>query len=316
MFDSASKRSALSRASWVSSAITGLALLFSTLWVSGQKAVPEDFCISPEAQRLGELLNDLRKDYGKSQVKFSVSLSYVAAVHVKDLYNNHPDTSICNLSSWSDKGTWTACCHNAYVPQQECMWSKPKELTPYPFRGYELAAFFEQGLNADSAMALWSGNKESLDMILTEGDFKSKNWQAVGVAIYKEYVSVWFGQRADNLGVPGVCTGGTQPIATSGDTTGNSRKVNFYLIIASFTDIRDAREALKRYRKSGYENAGILTGGENIRVYLDKYKDLKEVMFAKQNSRSLTQSLQLRPLGPLQKQTRSQEPQQHHLLKR
>jgi hypothetical protein len=249
---------------------------------SGQKAIPDNFCITKDEQRLMDHLNSLRKDYGKSTIEFSISLSYVAAIHVRDLAQHHPDTSVCNLSSWSDKGDWTPCCHNAYLPRQDCMWDKPKELTTYPYRGYELAGYFEGGLTADSAMKYWSVNKEALDMILTEGLYSKKNWITMGVSIYEEYISVWFGQRKDNAGYPKICENGDDGPLLLQDTEEEKEQLTYYLIIGSFRDSRDAREALKRYRKSGFEQAGIVTGDDLSRVYLGKYQNLKEVMFAKQ----------------------------------
>ncbi len=266
---------------------TGKLAIFLTLIsffsiASGQKAVPENFCITLDEQGLMEKLNSLREDYGKTAIEFSKSLSYVAAIHVRDLAEHHPDTSVCNLSSWSDKGDWSPCCHNPYLPKQDCMWDKPKELTAYPYRGYELAGFFEGGLNSDSAMKYWSDNKDALDMILTEGIYGNKKWITMGVAIYKEYVSVWFGQRKDNAGSPKTCDNEEDIPVLLQDKKEKEEQLTYYLIAGSFSDIKDAREALKRFRKSGFEQAGIITGDDLSRVYLGKYQSLKEVMFAKQ----------------------------------
>ena len=177
-----------------------LVLVFSVSTILGQKEIPESFCISPEDKLLFDKINLLRTDYGKLEIELSKSLSYVAAVHVNDLQNNRPDTSVCNLSSWSDKGEWTACCYNGYVPKPDCMWDKPKELTPYTYRGYELAGYFEDGFTVDSVIQLWAETKAALDMILTEDTYKPKKWVTMGVAMNKEYVSIWFGQRSDRIG--------------------------------------------------------------------------------------------------------------------
>lgn len=108
--------------------------------VLSQNTIPDGFCISPVEKQLFDKINTLLNEYGEKSLSLSASLSLVAKTHVDDLMKNRPDTSICNLSSWSDKGNWTSCCHNPYVPQQDCMWDKPKEITPYPYRGYELAS--------------------------------------------------------------------------------------------------------------------------------------------------------------------------------
>lgn len=146
---------------------------------TSQNLIPEEFCLSNNEFNLFEKVNLLRLDYEKRQLQLSSSLSYVAKAHVEDLQNNKPDTSICNLSSWSDKGDWTACCYNKYIHNPDCMWDKPKELTPYPYRGYELVTYFEEGTHVDSIIDLWSDSKEVLDMILTRGNYKKRNGYVV-----------------------------------------------------------------------------------------------------------------------------------------
>lgn len=247
-----------------------------------QKKIPEDFCISIEEQLLFDKINLIREDYGKSSLDFSVSLSYVAEVHVNDLLENNPDTSLCNLSSWSDKGEWTSCCHNPYVPKQDCMWDKPKELTPYTYRGYELAAYYEDDFTVDSIIKLWSSSKEVLDMLLTEGNFSKKKWICMGLGFNEHYISLWFGQRADRMGEPDLCTDVDTtayeiPLADS-----VSSNVTYYLIFGSFTEVKDARETVKRFTKNGFENAGTVKSDGKFRVYLDRYSSLKEAMYAKQ----------------------------------
>lgn len=257
-------------------------VLFSAENIHAQKKIPEEFCITLEEQLLFDKINMIREDYGKPAVEFSKSLSYVASLHVKDLLTNHPDTSVCNLSSWSDKGEWTACCYNPYVPNQDCMWDKPKELTPYTYRGYELVGYFEGNYTVDSVIDLWSSSKVVLDMLLTEGNFKQKKWICMGLSMNESYVSVWFGQRADKMGEPDICTSETTMAISDTTLMKPKEGETFYLIFGAFSDPKDAKEAVKRYKKNGFEKAGILKSGDLTRVYLGKYDNLKEAMFAKQ----------------------------------
>ena len=248
----------------------------------GQKKIPDDFCITPQEQHLFNSLNTLLTDYGKKPLKLSASLSYVAKLHVEDLLNNRPDTSICNLSSWSDKGNWTPCCFNRYVPSQECMWKKPKELTPYPYRGYELAGYFQDEFNVDTVVNVWSSQREVLDMLLATGYYAKKEWACMGVAMNQHYVSVWFGQRPDKVKSPQICD--TLVSDRASDTSLMANKPQyFYLIIASFQNEKDAKEAIRRYKKNGFENVGILKANNRVRVFLDKFTELKEAIYAKQN---------------------------------
>jgi len=258
-----------------------LFLLFFSLNenISAQSKIPKKFCISPQEKLLFDQLNQLIKDYGKAKLELSASLSYVAKVHVSDLLNYHPDTSFCNMSSWSDKGDWTPCCHNPYIPQQDCMWDKPKELTQYPYRGYELVSYFEEEFNVDSVMNLWSSSKQVLDMVLMNGNFDKKRWVCMGVGMNENYVSVWFGQRGDNQKKPGVCDDSKIIIVEKSQVNIDER---YYIIFGSYLNTRDAKEAVKRLSNNGFDDAGILTTNDKVRVYLNNFSNIKEAMFYKQ----------------------------------
>lgn len=257
-------------------------LIFSIFVLSnthGQNgSIPNKFCITVAEDQLFNRVNQFRIENGKTSIENSISLSYVAKLHVDDLLENHPDTSICNLSSWSDKGDWTACCYNSYVPNPDCMWDKPKEITPFKYRGYELVLYFEEEFNVDTVMQLIQSSKEARDMVLTNGNYKQKKWICGGFGINDNYVSIWFAQRLDNQGSPAICRGEKlQPDSLE------KINPNFYLIVASFESVKDAREALKRLKQSGYKESGILRSDNNVRIYINKFDGLKEAMFFKQN---------------------------------
>lgn len=242
------------------------------------KKVPDDFCISESENNLLNRINLFRVENGKNEISNSLSLSYVASLHADDLLNNHPDTSICLLSSWSDKGNWKACCYNKYTECQDCMWDKPKELTQFTYRGYELAMYFENDFNVDSIMAMILSSDDARDMILTNGNYKKKKWICGGVGINKNYVSIWFAQRADKYGNAKVCK---DEIVVVNDN--QNKPSSFYVIISSSDNLKDAKESLKRLKQSGYTEAGILKSNQNQRVYLKVFSTLKEAMFFKQN---------------------------------
>ncbi len=252
--------------------------IFSTSMA--QKGVPADFCISGEEKQLYDLINLIRSDYGKPELQLSASLCYVAKLHVQDLQTNHPDTSVCTLSSWSDKGDWEPCCYNKYVFDPDCMWDKPKELTSFRYRGYELATFFENKFNPDSVYHLWSDTKEALDMILTDGDYEKKKWICAGIGISDNYVCLWFAQRKDPASSPEVCQNShkNDSITISAKATGNSK---YYLIFGSYNSMHDAKVSLKSIKKDGYENCNILEKNGKFRTYIDSFSSLREAMFAK-----------------------------------
>lgn len=263
---------------------SSLALLAALLFFQNtfaQKQLPADFCISTQEKALFDKINELRTLYGKKPLKLSTSLSYVAKVHVEDLLNNNPDTSVCNLSSWSNMGSWTPCCYNPYVLHQDCMWDKPKELTAYPYRGYEIAGYFEESFTADSVLKLWTKEKEVVTVLIAEGEHSTKDWVCAGVGMNGNYVSVWFGQKADGAGAPQICAGKPE-LALIPEKNGDTlQREVYYLIIASFNNVNEAREAVKKYRKEGYENAGTLKSGEMTRVFLARFDDMKEAMQVK-----------------------------------
>lgn len=257
--------------------------------VQAQAHTVDNFCISRSEERLVELINAFRRQNRMPEIPLSASLSFVAKSHIADLQRNRPDTSICSTASWSDQGAWTPCCYQAYVLKNECMWDKPKELTPYTFRGYELSYFDEGIIELNKLWELWLSTTEVTDLLLTKGHHSDKKWAAIGVGISDNYASVWFGQRADAKGKPRVCSESDVAFrAPFKDSPQLSREENetetsrFYLIYGSFSVKADADEALRRYKNAGFRNAQIVTKDNRIRVALDVFPTLREAMFAKE----------------------------------
>jgi hypothetical protein len=262
---------------------------FSQTELNAQAHTVDNFCISRSEERLVEFINALRKQNRMPEIALSASLSFVAKTHIADLQRNRPDTSICSTASWSDQGIWTACCYQGYVLKNECMWDKPKELTPYTFRGYELSYYDEGIIEVDKLWELWLSTEEVVDMFLTRGKHTDKKWAAVGVGISDNFASVWFGQRADAKGKPRVCSESdvafrapfkdSRQISSTAEATETSK---FFLIYGSFAVRADAEEALRRYKNAGFRNAQIVTKEKRIRVALDVFPTLREAMFAKE----------------------------------
>ncbi len=251
--------------------------------VFGQKEkASENSCLNAKERNLAESINAIRTDYNKKRISLSKSLTIVAKTHVEDLMLHHPDTSICNLSSWSDQGNWTPCCYNPYVVNHNCMWQKPKELTKYPYRGYELVVYFQDTIVVDSLMTLWSESKEVLDMLLTRGAWEGKKWQTMGLAVNDHYASVWFGQRPDKEGAPLFCNKKREKVS-------GKRRVSsplpsaYYLIFGSYNSMKEAKMAVKKLRKNGYKEAGVMIKKSYFRTYLSKYETLKEAMAVKRH---------------------------------
>src|ERR1035437_4272893 len=120
-----------------------LLFLFACMFLPGfsqvpGKEIPVTYCISPMEYKLYKMINDYRRRYDLPAIPLSKSLSYVASTHVKDLFNNHPDQDPCNAHSWSDKGPWKPFCYPRDEKKNNTVWDKPKELTNYKGKGYEL----------------------------------------------------------------------------------------------------------------------------------------------------------------------------------
>lgn len=142
-------------------------------------------------------LNVYRGENGLPPIPASQSLCTVAATHVNDLMLNSPAASpACNLHSWSDQGSWAACCYTPDHAQAECMWNKPRELTVYTGDGFENAAF---GYNtAVEVMAGWRNSAAHNDVMLNRGIWSDRTWRAVGAAMVPGgYATLWFGSAVD-----------------------------------------------------------------------------------------------------------------------
>lgn len=165
--------------------------------------------LSAEEYRLYQLIMEYRKSKNLPEIPLSKSLSYVARIHCRDLYNNKPDLAPgCNMHSWSDKDKWTACCYTPDHKNASCMWNKPSEITNYKGRGYEIACGGDDSLSrtarvgADEALDGWKSSAGHNSVIVNQGKFSDRKWKAIGIGMYKGFAMVWFGEEEDPDGKP------------------------------------------------------------------------------------------------------------------
>jgi len=244
--------------------------------------IPKDYCLNDDEYKLFMLINEFRNENELSVIPLSASLSFVARTHAKDIFTYHPDTSICNLHSWSDKGNWTACCYNKYVKSQECMWEKPKELTNYNDKGYELIYFENDNtLKPENVINLWKKVKASSEMILTSGKWKNFDWNAIGVGIYEGYAFVWFGEITDNEDKPDLCNPLRNKIENEPSESKNSILKNktgkFYLIVGSFSKESEAKNEFEQLKKRNFINLKILYRNKKYSVSISDNSDISKV---------------------------------------
>ena len=166
-----------------------------------------DVCLSDEEWKLYDLINEYRRQKGLADITISRSLTYVAQLHVWDLNVNKPDAkSKCNMHSWSNKGTWSACCYTSDHAKASCMWDKPKELTNYKGNGFEIAhGTYGYSANAESALSGWKGSSGHNNVMINKSIWKDMNWNAIGIGISGGFAVVWFGTAKDMETVPVAC---------------------------------------------------------------------------------------------------------------
>ena len=257
-------------------------ILLSLNILSQDKNIPENFCISENENVLFELIDSLRAENELPELQLSISLSFVAKTHVKDLNDNNPDTSICNMNSWSDKGNWRACCHNKYLPDPACIVDKPKELTNYKGEGHELAYWEFGDADPDSIFKLWNELDQTRYFILNQEKWKSYKWKAIGVGIHNGYACIWFGEESDKNGSPLVCDiNGNIKKSSSKTKEGtpivDSKQNRFFLIFGSLPNIEDAQKEANKFIKKGFLNVKIVKGkNKNFRISLNDFPTLTD----------------------------------------
>ncbi len=162
-------------------------------------------CISEKEQALIDTLQAYRVSRGLPKIPVSKALTKVADIHVWDLKEHKPAKwSNCNLHSWSDSGNWTPCCYTPDHDQAECMWDKPRELTSYSGKGFEIAYWGSN--SAVAALNAWKKSPLHHNVIINEGKWSDTKWEAIGVSLREGYGAVWFGRQNDPKGPPEGCS--------------------------------------------------------------------------------------------------------------
>lgn len=151
---------------------------------------------NPDGAEIVNLINAYRQSHGLSAIPYSPSLSCVAVTHVHDLSDNQPHQSAsCNLHSWSDQGSWTACCYTSDHAQAQCMWDKPSQITIYSGYGYENAA--SGASTPQQAVSMWQNSSGHNDVILNQSIWSNMTWNALGAGMVNGYATLWFGEQVD-----------------------------------------------------------------------------------------------------------------------
>jgi len=153
-------------------------------------------------KRLFDLINEYRMQQKLPPLELSVSLSKTAQVHVRDLAINKPYNKRCNLHSWSDKHFWKGFCYTDNHNNAASMWEMPSLLTGFKGNGYEIAYwnnfdYHDPEQIAVDALNAWKNSQGHHNVIINRSIWKKLEWKAIGVGVYKGYVSVWFSDTDD-----------------------------------------------------------------------------------------------------------------------
>ncbi len=250
----------------------GIAVILFLVGGILQANAQQGVCIDEEELSLANQINHFRKQNDLNVLPVSTALSYVADVHVKDLYLHYDPFGGCNLLSWSDNGRWEKCC--AQGENYTCMYDKPAELTQYKGKGYELVYYQNTQITSGLAFNAWKENASAKAMILQQGKYQDKNWQAIGVALFDGYASIWFGEKSDNAGEPPLCSELEQISKKvqqeSAETDESDSVPEYFVVVASH---RNEDDALKEQgRMAEQYNAMVLQSGSNFRVVVGPFK--------------------------------------------
>ena len=78
------------------------------------------------------------------------------------------------------------------------MWSKPQEIADYPSAGYEIAYYSSAGATAKEGLDGWKVSPGHNPLLVNSDIWSKVKWNAIGIALYKEYGLVWFGELNDD----------------------------------------------------------------------------------------------------------------------
>lgn len=277
--------------------------------------VPVNFCIGSKEMKLFQMINEYRSIFELPAIPLSKSLCYTASLHVKDLFLNHPDQGACNLHSWSDKGFWKPFCYPRDEDKKNSVWDKPKELTKYPSKGFEIVYWENETPDIDSILSVWKTETYFNDFLMNTGKWEGKNWNAIGLAVYENFACAWFGEVTDPEGSPWVC--GNPPVIKRADSTkrspvpvskvskvkvkndsafqispapgttgnGDSTKVFktdstivYYIIVRTNVSKKLAEQISNDYKSKGYQNARVVEKNGKFRVSVYETKDRLEAL--------------------------------------
>ena len=265
-----------------------------SLQVASLAQQPGSFCVSEDELALWEQINTYRLKFALDPLPLSKSLSYVAYLHVRDLYLNHPDEGDCNLHSWSDNGTWKPICFPEEQSRTNSPWNNPPELANYKGKAMEIAYYENNDALPENILEMWKMSSPSASVMVNTGKWNRYDWKAIGVAIYRGYAVAWFGDAEDAYDGIRVCNSDRMIFKeeNSEETQSTAEKSDkipvilnptsqFYLIYGSFDNEIQAMEKAKDYKTKGFKDVAIISADRRFRIALQPFKSEEEAKEAK-----------------------------------
>jgi len=143
------------------------------------------FLTGPEEQLL-QLINQQRSAFSLPRLTINPELQKVAMLHAIDFVERVKTGS---------GHTWSDGCVDT-----ECTKRKPMLLSGYKSFAYEIAHYHYPGPERETctpecALKGWNSSPPHYNIIVNNETWKDYHWKSVGIAIYKGYACVWFGQE-------------------------------------------------------------------------------------------------------------------------
>ena len=258
--------------------------IFGQTVVKQGPAVPSGFSVGTVELDLCRMINDYRQQNNLPSIPLSRSLSYVAALHAKDLYLNHPDQGPCNFHSWSPKGIWKPFCYPRDENKKNSVWDKARELTKYPSKAYEIVYWENNALEKDTIMMVWRTEEYFNSFLLNSGKWTGKTWNAIGIAVYENYACAWFGEEPDPEIKINTPKAEVQPVKKSDPVKNeiiaktDSSSVIYYIIVKTNLSPDASNKLVNDLKVAGYAGAKVLGKDVKLRISAFQTTEKSEAM--------------------------------------
>lgn len=170
--------------------------------------------LSGKEKELARLVNQYRVSQGMKPLPVSKSLTYVARTHNKDQIQHFrldltDSRGIeANAHSWSNHGNWTPVRYTDDHRYMSGMHNKPKELTNFKVKGYEIEMDIQDGrdnsmnyaisrnVTPSHALEAWQTSPGHNAVMVGEGQWS--NLSVMGVSIHNNFADIWFARETND----------------------------------------------------------------------------------------------------------------------